>query len=158
MKLKTQDWPILIVSKDWKQENDNGYRIRELEKNLQEVEGCNVIPSFTGLDALDIFYSRADLGTIVIDWDEVQQKVKPLELLEDIRKRNTKIPVILLTGRENTLFLDEEIIPKIDDCIWKNSDTIEFLAGRIRRHLVRYVKSIMPAFFGSLMEYAHEYK
>ena len=158
MKLTTENWPILIVSNDWKQANDNGFRLRELERNLQEVEGCKVIPSFTGLDALDIFYSRADLGTIVIDWDEQQQKIKPLELLEDIRKRNSKLPVILLTGSSNTDFLDEKIIPKIDDCIWKNTDTIEFLAGRIRRHLVRYVKSIMPAFFGSLMEYAHEYK
>ena len=88
MKLTTENWPILIVSNDWKQANDNGFRLRELERNLQEVEGCKVIPSFTGLDALDIFYSRADLGTIVIDWDEQQQKIKPLELLEDIRKRN----------------------------------------------------------------------
>ena len=158
MKLTTENWPILIVSKDWKQENDNGFRLRELEYCLQEKEDCQVIPSFTGVDALDIFYSRADLGTIVIDWDEQQQKIKPLELLEDIRKRNLKIPVILLTGSANTEFLDEKIIPKIDDCIWKNSDTIEFLAGRIRRHLVRYIKSIMPAFFGNLMKYAHEYK
>ncbi len=43
-------------------------------------------------------------------------------------------------------------------CLWKTSDTIEFLAGRIERHLIKYVKALYPPFFGKLVEYAEEYK
>ena len=69
MKLTMSAWPILFVSHELNAENDNGFRLREIIHELENTQQCKVIRSFTYEDAAEIFLSRADLSTIVLDWD-----------------------------------------------------------------------------------------
>ena len=84
MKLTMSAWPILFVSHELNAENDNGFRLREIIRELETTQECKVIPSFSYEDAAEIFLSRADLSAIVVDWDlpeedaAEKEKIKPV--------------------------------------------------------------------------------
>jgi len=162
MKITKHSWPILIVSAQFESSNDEGFRLRELVEELKEEQECSVIPSFSYEDASEIFLSRCDLGAIVIDWDieseDCDEATPPEALLNRIRARNKTIPVLLLTDRLATEDIPTPVLRQIHETLWKTADTIEFLSGRIETHLVEYIKSVYPSFFGELVKYAEEYK
>lgn len=155
-------WPILIISGQFNVENDEGFRLRELEKELKEIQHCSVIPSSTYEDGYKIFRSRADFGCIVIDWDipleTDKEKMSPMDIVRLIRERDKKIPILLLTDCLETGKIPTETLEDISECIWKTSDTVQFLAGRMERHVLDYIEEINPPFFGELMKYANECK
>lgn len=162
MKITKHSWPVLIVSGQFEAMNDEGARLRELCEGLVDVQECDVITSMAYEDAMEIFRSRADLGAVVIDWDIQQEdpgeKMPPEVLLDEVRRRNQNIPVVLLTERLALDSIPTEVLAKINDCMWKTADTIEFLAGRIEEHLVAYVTTVYPAFFREMVHYSQEYK
>jgi lysine decarboxylase/arginine decarboxylase len=162
MKITKHSWPVMIVSGQFEAKNDEGFRLRQLEKELTDVQHCSVIPSFSYEDAYEIFRSRADFGCIVIDWDipeeNPEEKMTPSHLVKMMRKRHKGVPIILLTDRISIEHIPVEILSDINSCLWKTADTISFMAGRIEMHLLEYVKEVYPSFFGELVKYANEYK
>ena len=163
MKMTLADWPVLIVSGEFSAGNNEGHRLRELLQELKKkTNDCTVITAATYEDALEIFTSRADIGCAVIDWDlkfeEDCEKMPPEILLDRIRCRNAKIPVILLTDHLETENLPGYVLKQINDCLWKTADTIEFIAGRIANWVKSYSENILPEFFGKLVEYSERYK
>ncbi|SIO27976.1 Orn/Lys/Arg family decarboxylase [Halodesulfovibrio marinisediminis] len=162
MKLTKEDWPILIVSSLFDVNNDTGNRIRELEQALVSEQKCSVIRAYCYEDAANIVHSRADLGAIVIDWDIRSEREGncggPEGLLKEIRTRNKHIPVCLLTDRETQDSISTELLAMLDELLWKHSDTVDFLSGRIETLLLAYIKRVNPAFFSSLVLYAEAYK
>ena len=162
MKLTMSAWPILFVSHELNEENDDGSRLREIIRELETTQQCKVMTSFTYEDAEEIFLSRADLGAVVIDWDlpeeDCCEKEDPSALTAAMRKRNSRIPILLMTDRLETENLAADDLRKINGCLWKTADTAEFLAGRIREHAAAYVRTIYPDFFGKLVKYSNRYK
>ncbi len=162
MKITKHSWPVLIVSEQFHAQNDEGYRLRELIEELEEVQYCSVIPSFTYEDAHEVFISRADLGAVVVDWDLPEEypweKMTAPELIDLLRQRNKKVPILLLTDRLDIEKFPLDVLKNINGCLWKTADTSEFLAGRIETHLLKYVENVYPCFFGTLVKYAEEYK
>ena len=162
MKIVKNSWPILIVSNQFDTRNDESFRLRELAHELESEHECKIVPCLSYEDAIELLLSRTDFGVVVIDWDinrtNPAAKHKPAQVLNKIRQRNPKIPVFLLTDWLEASDLPLEVLNQLTGCLWKTSDTIEFLAGRIERHLVKYVKGLYPPFFGKLVDYAEEYK
>ena len=162
MKMTTADWPVMIVSGEFGTGNNEGHRLKELLVELKQKSGCSVICATTYEDAAGIFASRADIGCTVIDWDlkfeDHDEKMSPEKLLEQIRARNAKIPVILLTDHLETENLSENVLRQINDCLWKTADTVEFIAGRIANRVREYAGNAVPEFFGKLVEYSERYK
>ena len=162
MKMSKNAWPVMIVSQELNLGNDNGVRLREIAAELEHVQECKVIPSFTYEDAWELFLSRADLGAVVVDWDlpfdDGEEHMTPDEFVHKMRERNKKIPILLMTDRLETENIPTGALGEINGCLWKNADTAEFIAGRIEIHLVEYIKSVFPVFFGELVKYAEEYK
>ena len=117
MKVTMSAWPILFVSHELHAENDSGFRLREIIRELETAQKCKVIPSLSYADAAEIFFSRADLSTVVIDWDPpvegCAEKEDPSELAGSFRKRNRTIPLLLLTNRLETENLSAEDLEKI---------------------------------------------
>lgn len=155
-------WPALVISGQFNAQNDEGHRLRELVKELKENHDISVIPSFTYEDSYEIFRSRTDFGCIIVDWDipeeDQGEKMTARELILSIRKRDKKIPILLLAGRLTTGKIPLDVLESINGFLWKTADTIKFLAGRIDVHLAEYVRKVYPCFFGELVKYAHEYK
>ena len=151
MKMSKSAWPVMIVSQELNLGNDNGVRLREIAAELEHVQECKVIPSFTYEDAWELFLSRADLGAVVVDWDlpfdAGEEHMTPDEFVHKMRERNKKIPILLMTDRLETENIPTGALGEINGCLWKNADTAEFIAGRIEIHLVEYIKSVFPVFF-----------
>lgn len=96
MPIDKHEWPVLIVSGEFDAATDEGCRLRELKKQLVENKGCSVLISLRYEDAINIFASRADLGTVIIDWDiqceDPGEQATAAELLGGIRQRNKNHP------------------------------------------------------------------
>ena len=162
MKITKSDWPILFVSGQLNAGSDAGFRLRELVEELENVQECSVIPSLRYEDALEIMISRADLGAVIVDWEipeeDRAEAMNPVVFVEKLRERNRTLPILLLTDKLETDMIPSRALKLIDGCLWKTADTVEFLAGRIEVHLENYVRSVYPAFFGTLVKYAERYK
>lgn len=162
MRITRHQWPVLIVSGEFSLPTDEGYRLNELVEELEEIEECSVIPSFTYEDAMEIIHSRSDIGVVVVDWnlpeEDSFEESTAIDLINYINHRNDKLPILLLADRLETEDIPVEVLEKINGYLWKTADTIEFLAGRIVMHLTRYTQSVYPSFFGMLVKYTEEYK
>lgn len=162
MKMSKHEWPILFISHQLKADNDDGIRLRELVSELESVQECKVIPSYSYEDAEEVFRSRADLGVVIVDWElpdeDSSENMKPQCLVSAIRTRNRDIPILLLTDKLETDQLPTDTLEMINGCLWKTADTVEFLAGRIEVHLLEYLKDVYPPFFGELVQYSEAYK
>jgi len=173
-KLEMASWPVLIVSDQIKEENDQGLWLREILRDLTEQQDCSILPSCGLGDAHDIVRSREDLGTIVIDWDlsemgylhekneYLKDKIKNTRsaqvLINFIRKRNKNIPIILLTGRISIESIPDKVLENINEVVWKLTDTPSFLARRIARQVKDYTTAVLPTFFRDLVEYVETCK
>lgn len=178
-KTKRSFWPILLVSDKINSQEDEGNWLRRMIYHLEAEQDCTVIQSASYSDAIDMVYSREDLGLILLDWDlkdkgrehtkaqivenvlsrSVEQKnIRAASLLSFIRERNQSIPILLMTDRGTVEDLPSRIFSLISDTIWKLTDTTDFLSGRIIRHLIGYIEQVLPPFFCELMNYVHEYK
>ncbi len=161
-KMTVKDWPILLISGQWKSGNDDSYILSDLVKELETTQGCTVIGSHSYSDAAEIISSRNDLGCVIIDWDlnseGVQTKMTAADLVNLIRYRNRTLPIILLTDKLQLQNIPTEVLAKIDETIWKTDDTPDFLAGRIEQHVHDYAKNEYGVFFGPLVKYAEKYK
>lgn len=173
-KLDKSSWPVLLISDQLPMQNDEGCWLREITAVLEKQQGCSVIVSYTYSDAHDVVFSREDLGTIVIDWDlkemgRLHKKNNYINgllatksiaqiLVEFIRSRNRTIPILILTDRISIEDIPDETLALIDEVIWKLTDTPQFLAGRIERHVIEYSKTVLPPFFQELVSYVNEYK
>jgi len=173
-KIDISSWPVLLVSDQIQLQNDEGAWLREVVKDLTEQQNCSVMLSYAYSDAHDIVHAREDLGTIVIDWDltevgrwrkknehlklQIEQKNSANVLVDFVRERNATIPVLLLTDRGSIEDIPSSVLSKINGVIWKLTDTSQFLAGRIERHVKEYTDAVLPPFFGELVNYVNEYK
>lgn len=164
-KLDLSSWPVLIVSGQVHRENDEGSRLRKIIGNLETQQDCSVIISLTYHDAYEVFQSRTDPGTVLVDWDIPEEfkramavKMSGSELIDNIRKRNRTIPILLLTDRLAIENIPVEVLEKINGYLWKTADTPNYLAGRIRIHVSEYAAGVLPVFFGKMIDYVNEYK
>ncbi|MEG2076286.1 MAG: Orn/Lys/Arg decarboxylase N-terminal domain-containing protein, partial [Victivallaceae bacterium] len=162
MKITKSAWPILIVSQEFSHQTDDGFRLNEIVEQLENVQHCKVIKSFRYEDAVELFISRADIGTVIVDWElpreDASEHFSVQNFITIVRERNKKMPILLLTDTLETEKIPLDVLTKIDGCIWKSADTPEFLAGRIEVHLNEYIDSVYPKFFGELIKYSEEYK
>jgi lysine decarboxylase/arginine decarboxylase len=162
-KFDLSSWPVLIVSGQVHRENDEGARLRKIINNLETQQGCSVIISLTYHDAYEVFQSRTDPGTVLVDWDIPEEfkmavKMNRSELIDNVRKRNRTIPILLLTDRLAIENIPVEVLEKINGYLWKTADTPDYLSGRIRMHVSEYAAGVLPVFFGKLIDYVNEYK
>jgi len=162
MKITKKSWPILIVSNQFQNQNDESLRLKELVNELENVYLCKVLPCLSYDDAAELMQSRQDFGAIVIDWDINRNNPKepssPSVLLSKIRFKNANIPVFLLTDWIETGDIPIDVMNSLSGCLWKTSDSIEFVAGKIEKYLFKYVRDLYPPFFGMLVKYAEEFK
>lgn len=142
-------WPILIYS-TLSQESFEGERLDELVDTFEATES---IPAKFTYD-LDSFmttfkYDQVLSALIIEENDEIEI------IIDEIRKKNKKIPIFILGSKyEYDLLFLSKITEVINIC----EDTITFLAGRILKAANNYIKELSPIFFGKVMDYVQQYK
>jgi lysine decarboxylase/arginine decarboxylase len=82
-----------------------------------------------------------------------------LQLIQLIRRRTAQLPIMLGMSRAHQSRVPLAFVENIDGFIWQPEDSPEFIAGRIEAAARRYLDSILPPFFGALVNFAgtHEY-
>jgi arginine decarboxylase len=82
-----------------------------------------------------------------------------LALVHLIGRRCAGLPIMLTMNKTNRSEVPLELLERIDGFIWLPEDSPRFIAGRIQAAAKRYLDSILPPFFGAMVNFddTHEY-
>jgi len=159
-------FPVVIIDEDFRSENASGLGIRALARAL-EAEGFEVlgVTSYGDLTGLAQQQSRASAFIVSID-DEEFGSGSPEEtravldnlraFVEEIRFRNTEIPVFLHGETRTSRHIPNDILRQLNGFIHMNEDTPEFVARYMIREARTYLDSLSPPFFRALVHYAND--
>ncbi len=163
-------WPVLIVSGHISRASDEGRWLDAIVDCYLRTEGGAVESAGNFHEAHDLVFAREDFGCVLVDWDlaaaEGQEHRAPLlaglnpaqNLISFVHERNRSLPIVILTNRHSVEDLPDQTLAAIDGTMWKLTDTSDYLAGRIGRHVRAYVDGTLPPFFKELVTYVEEYK
>jgi arginine decarboxylase len=132
-------------------------RIRNLEDELS-ARGIELIESITYDDGLANIESDAGIHCILVRWEErgADDGTSATDLLRATRKRNAKIPIFLMTGRQLAGKISVEVATLSDEFVSIYDDTASFIAGRIQAAIERYVQALLPPYAAALARYDRE--
>ncbi|NIA09399.1 MAG: lysine decarboxylase, partial [Nitrospiraceae bacterium] len=154
-------FPILIVDDKLDASVPGSRALQEIIDHLENFE-YTVIKASTLSDGRLAMISHEDTGCVLLSWDlksdSKDSLSTPAEFIEFIRKRNTHIPIFLLTEKFRAEDIPLEAIEQVSGYIWKEEDSPAFVAGRIKEAMERYTSYLLPPFFGELAKYVDEYK
>ncbi|HWD36358.1 MAG TPA: Orn/Lys/Arg decarboxylase N-terminal domain-containing protein, partial [Casimicrobiaceae bacterium] len=159
-------FPVIIIDEDYRAENASGLGIRALARAI-ENEGMEVlgVTSYTDLASFAQQQSRASAFILSIDDEEFgagspeetrQALAKLRAFVEEIRFRNSEIPVFLHGETRTSRHIPNDILRQLNGFIHMNEDTPEFVARYILREARTYLDSLAPPFFRALVHYAND--
>ena len=135
---------------------------RALNQLLSDVEArsISVLLSESLADATSILHSDPAIQCVLLSWemDESEDRVECIRLLTDLRERNTRVPVFLISDRSTASNIPLIVMQHADDFIWLPEDTSRFLSGRIFAAIERYRQAVLPPMFGALLRFARSYE
>jgi len=140
----------------------NGIFGRSLNHLIEDMEarGISVLTSQSFKDAVTIIRSDSAIQCLLVNWDTDQtlDKKACLNLLNELRARNTRVPVFLISDRSTVASIPLPVMQHADDFIWLPEDTSGFLSGRIMAAIERYRQAALPPMFGALIKFARTYE
>ncbi|MGV8920876.1 MAG: Orn/Lys/Arg decarboxylase N-terminal domain-containing protein [Pseudomonas sp.] len=135
---------------------------RSLTKLIEDMEGrgINVLTTEGFDDAVSIVRSDSAIQCLLVNWDcdRSEGKGACINLLNELRARNTRVPVFLLSDRSTVASIPLPVMQHADDFIWFPEDTYAFLSGRILAAIERYRQAVLPPMFGALIKFARTYE
>jgi arginine decarboxylase len=153
-------FPVVIIDEDFRSENQSGLSIRALAQAI-EKEGIEVlgVTSYGDLSSFAQQQSRACAFILSVDDEELaneeEETIAELRaFVEEIRFRNTEIPIFLHGETRTARHIPNDILRQLNGFIHMLEDTPEFLARYIGREARAYLDSIVPPFFRALTHYA----
>lgn len=96
----------------------------------------------------------------IIDWGLCSDNADmALQLIQLIRRRTAQMPIMLAMSQAHQSQVPLAFVENIDGFIWQPEDSPQFIAGRIEAAARRYLDTLLPPFFGALVNFAgtHEY-
>jgi lysine decarboxylase/arginine decarboxylase len=151
---------VLIIDDEFHDTSAAGESLRALVNALEDLE-VDAVTATTYEDGWQRFLSDPAIGCMLVDWDLTEKREDGSQLvkllIEGVRRRNHAIPILLATDRLGVEGVPVDILGAIDGYIWTSEDTPDFMAGRIRRNMERYLDRLLPPFFNALTDYAREY-
>ena len=157
-------FPIVIIDEDFRSENASGFGIRALAKAIED-EGVEVmgVTSYGDLSTFAQQQSRASAFIMSIDDEEFSSGIPNEELavvrqlrafVEEIRFRNTDIPIFLYGETRTSSHIPNDVLKELHGFIHMFEDTPEFVARHIIRESKAYLDTLAPPFFRALTHYA----
>ena len=135
---------------------------RALNQLLNDVEAraISVLISESLSDATAILHSDPAIQCVLLSWemDNSDGHAECIRLLTDLRERNTRVPVFLISDRSTVSTIPLVVMQHADDFIWLPEDTSRFLSGRILAAIERYRQAVLPPMFGALLKFARSYE
>ncbi|HWV08700.1 MAG TPA: Orn/Lys/Arg decarboxylase N-terminal domain-containing protein, partial [Pseudomonas sp.] len=155
-----QRYPVLIVV------NTKGYEDSVIARSAREIglalqaHDLDVEVAGSLEDAEVAFSADPAYCCVIIGWglcaDDLEHAQRLIQL---IRRRTARLPIMLGMSQAHHGQVPLAFVEHIDGFIWQPEDSPAFIAGRIEAAARRYLDSILPPFFGALVNFAesHEY-
>ncbi|MGI4841220.1 MAG: Orn/Lys/Arg decarboxylase N-terminal domain-containing protein [Janthinobacterium lividum] len=135
---------------------------RALNQLITDVEerSISILISESLPDASSILRSDPAVQCVLLSWemDTSEGNLECIKLLTDLRERNTRVPVFLISDRSTASNIPLVVMQHADDFIWLPEDTSRFLSGRILAAIERYRQAVLPPMFGALLKFARSYE
>ncbi|RRV10286.1 arginine decarboxylase [Pseudomonas sp. v388] len=135
---------------------------RALNQLIADMEGrsISILLSESLADATAILHSDPAIQCVLLSWemDDSEDRSECIKLLTDLRERNTRVPVFLISDRSTASSIPLIVMQHADDFIWLPEDTSRFLSGRISAAIERYRQAVLPPMFGALLRFARSYE
>jgi arginine/lysine/ornithine decarboxylase len=135
---------------------------RALNQLISDVEerSISILISESLADATSILHSDPAVQCVLLSWemDNSEGHLECIKLLTDLRERNTRVPVFLISDRSTASSIPLVVMQHADDFIWLPEDTSRFLSGRILAAIERYRQAVLPPMFGALLKFARSYE
>ncbi|MEG3135874.1 Orn/Lys/Arg decarboxylase N-terminal domain-containing protein [Rouxiella sp. T17] len=111
-------------------------------------------------DASSILHADPAIQCVLLSWelDSSEEHEECIKLLTDLRKRNTRLPVFLISDRATASTIPLIVMQNADDFIWLPEDTSRFISGRILAAIERYRQAVLPPMLGALLKFARSYE
>ncbi|MCM2318233.1 MAG: arginine decarboxylase [Pseudomonas sp.] len=155
-----QRYPVLIVASTLGQEGSIvTHSAQDVVRALHDHE-LDVELTASLADAEIAFRAGPAYSCVILGWGLCEQDLdKALQVIRLIRQRTAQLPIMLGMSQAHQGRVPLEFVENIDGFIWLPEDSPEFIAGRIAAAASRYLDTILPPFFGALVNFAdtHEY-
>ncbi|SEJ45149.1 arginine decarboxylase [Pseudomonas linyingensis] len=155
-----QRYPVLIVASTLGQEGSIvTHSAQDVVRALHDHE-LDVELTASLADAEIAFRAGPAYSCVILGWGLCEQDLdKALQVIRLIRQRTAQLPIMLGMSQAHQSRVPLEFVENIDGFIWLPEDSPEFIAGRIAAAASRYLDTILPPFFGALVNFAdtHEY-
>ncbi|WP_397453601.1 Orn/Lys/Arg decarboxylase N-terminal domain-containing protein [Pseudomonas sp. NA-150] len=153
-------FPVLIVVNA--KLHDDSIIVRNARAIAAELHQHELEVDIVGsLDEAEIAVSaNAAYSCVIIGWGLCEKAPEQaLQLIQSIRRRAAQLPILLGMNSENQSKVPLAFVENIDGVIWQPEDSPQFIAGRIETAARRYLDTVLPPFFGALVNFAgtHEY-
>ncbi|MBD1552281.1 Orn/Lys/Arg decarboxylase N-terminal domain-containing protein [Pseudomonas typographi] len=125
-----------------------------------EERDISVLLSESLSDATAILKSDPAIQCLLLNWglDDSEGQQHCIGLLKNLRERNTRVPVFLISDRSTANNVPLVVMQHADDFIWLPEDTPAFLSGRILAAIERYRQAVLPPMFSALLKFSREYE
>ena len=150
-----QRYPVLIVA------NNQGYGDSVVYNSAQAVmralnEHDLEVELVRSLDDAEVaFLASPAYCCVILGWGLCEQDLDgALKVIQLIRRRTAQLPLLLGMTQAHQHRVPLEFIESIDGFIWLPEDSPEFIAGRVAAAAKRYLDSVLPPFFGALVNFA----
>jgi len=153
-------YPVMIVVNS--QLSDESVVVRSAMEVTDALRALDLeIETVMSLEDAEIaFTADPAYCCVILGWGlciaNIEQAEKVISL---IRRRTSKLPIMLGMTSENSSHVPLAFVEEIDGFIWQPEDSPAFIAGRIEVAARRYLDTILPPFFGAMVNFAetHEY-
>jgi len=106
-------------------------------------------------DAEIAFRADPAYSCVILGWGLCEHDLdKALQVIRLIRRRTAQLPIMLGMSQVHQSRVPLEFVENVDGFIWQPEDSPEFIAGRIAAAAKRYLDTILPPFFGALVNFA----
>ncbi|HIF5801654.1 TPA: Orn/Lys/Arg decarboxylase N-terminal domain-containing protein [Vibrio parahaemolyticus] len=151
-------FPVLLVA-DLSDNNANAKSVESITNYLKQdninIEVCKTLDDFATYASSSPAYSA-----VIISWHLCQSDQElALQVIENIRLRCSGIPILLGMSKHHSSSIPLRFVEAMDGVIYVPEDSPKFIAGRIKAAAKRYLDTILPPFFGAMVNFddSHEY-
>lgn len=147
---------VLFLNPPSPSQSYSDQRMDEVLDRLADLE----IDSLT-VDSIDaaeaVVFSDPEVHLIMVNWtaaavDEASA-ARLLGLMQDIKRRDPRVPIVLLADRPLDQALIVDLAGCADEFVWTLEDFPPFIAQRVMLALEHYLDDFLPPLTRTLMEY-----
>ncbi|MBD7977172.1 Orn/Lys/Arg decarboxylase N-terminal domain-containing protein [Serpens gallinarum] len=150
-----QRYPVLIVAET--QGHEHSVVFTSAQAVMRALDDHDLPVELVGsLDDAEVaFHANPAYCCVILGWGLCEQDLdQARQVIRLIRRRTAQLPILLGMTQAHQHRVPLAFVEHIDGFIWLPEDSPDFIAGRIAAAAKRYLDTILPPFFGALVNFA----